>query len=84
MKVLIFTKKTCPKCPPAKDLAGELEKEEIEVYSYDLDNPDGLAEAAMFNVMSTPSVIVVNNKGDREIKSWRGSVPSKEEVTGAT
>lgn len=83
MKVKIFTKITCPKCPAAKTLAGELEKKGTEIQLYDLDNPDGLAESAMFNVMSTPTIIIVDENG-QETKSWRGSVPKVEEVTGAS
>jgi len=83
MKVKIFTKKTCPKCPAAKELASELKKKGKETSLYDLDTPDGLAEAAMFNIMSTPTIIVVDSD-NQEAKSWRGSVPRLEEVIEVT
>ncbi len=81
MKVKIFTKKTCPKCPAAKELASELEKRGVDVNLYDLDNPDGLAEAAMYNVMATPTIIITDNENNEE-KSFRGTVPNLEEVIG--
>ncbi len=79
MKVKIFTKKTCPKCPAAKELATKLKSEELEVKLFDLEDPDGLAEASMYDVMATPTIIVTNDE-DNEEKSFRGTVPTTEEV----
>lgn len=81
MIVKIFSKKECPKCPPAKELALELEKRGVNVKQYDVETTDGLAEAAMHDVMATPSVVIVDNSGS-EIKSFRGEAPSLEEVIG--
>lgn len=80
--IKIFTKEGCPKCPPAKELAQELKDkgENVEVYS--LDDPDGLAEASMYDVMATPSIIVTDSEGG-EIKSFRGETPRVEDVIGA-
>lgn len=79
MKIKIFTKKTCPKCPPAKELGEELINRGAEVIYYDMETPDGLTEASMFNVMATPTIILVNDN-DEEEKSFRGSVPKIEEI----
>ncbi len=81
MRVLVFTKKTCPKCPPAKELASLLKDKEVDVSLYDLETADGLAEASMYGVMATPTIIIVGEKGT-EKKSFRGVVPSLEEVMG--
>lgn len=81
MRVKIFTKKTCPKCPPARELGEELKNKDVEVLYYDMENPDGLAEASMFNVMATPTIVLVNDD-DEEEKSFRGNVPSLEEIIG--
>lgn len=83
MKVKIFTKKACPKCPPAKELAAELKNDNVDVDLYDMETPDGLAEAAMYNVMATPTIIIVD-EDDKEKKSFRGSVPALKEITGVT
>ncbi len=79
MQVKIFIKKTCPKCPPAKELAEDLKNKDIKVELYDMDTPDGLAEASMFNVMATPTIIIVNDEGKEE-KAYRGVVPQAEEI----
>lgn len=81
MKIKIFTKKTCPKCPPAKELATKLKEKGIEVELYDMDEVEGLAESAMFNVMATPTVVIVEEDG-KEKKSFRGQVPTLEEILG--
>ncbi|NIM46826.1 MAG: thioredoxin family protein [Candidatus Aenigmarchaeota archaeon] len=78
MKLLVFTKKDCPNCPPAKKLAKDLEKDFLVVI-YDISEVDSLAEAQFYGVMSTPSLILVDEY-DKEIRSWRGTTPSKEEI----
>lgn len=74
-KIKVFWKTDCPKCPVAKALvAGSLNAE-----LFNLDEVDGLAEAAFYGVMSTPSIIVTNERG-QEVISWRGEVPSKQDI----
>lgn len=82
MQVKIFTKKTCPKCPAAKELSLELGKKGQNVSLYDLEDPDGLAEAAMYNVMATPTIIITDDSGNEE-KSFRGTVPKIKEISEA-
>ena len=79
MIVKVFTKETCPKCPPAKELAKKLIEKGVDVNLYSLDEADGLAEASMYDVMSTPSIIVCDKEGSEE-RSFRGEVPSEEEI----
>lgn len=78
MILKIFWQKNCPNCPPAKELGKKLEKE-IKVELHDVETVDGLAEAAYFNVLSTPTLILVDEEG-KEIASWRGRVPKEEEI----
>ena len=78
MKLKLFTQPSCPNCPNAKQLCEKLENKGINVEYHDIKTEEGLAEALFFNVMSTPSIIVVKD-GD-EIKSWRGTTPSIQEV----
>lgn len=80
MKLIkIFTKSDCPKCPQAKKIAEELIKEGLEVVHYDLDTVEGLAEAAYYSILSTPSIIIENETED-EIASWRGVLPNPHEL----
>ncbi|MDD5772573.1 MAG: thioredoxin family protein [bacterium] len=73
--IKIFTKKDCPRCPGAKELGQKLHEKGKKVEYFDIDTASGLAEASFYTVMSTPTVILTNQKGD-EISSWRGEVPS--------
>lgn len=81
MIIKVFTKGGCPKCPPARDLAEKLKEKGENVEMYNLDEADGLAEASMYDVMSTPSIVVTDKQGDKE-KTYRGEVPRIEEILG--
>lgn len=50
-----------------------------ETEFYNIDTPEGLAEATFYGVMSTPSIIVIDETG-KEVASWCGDVPTFEEV----
>jgi glutaredoxin len=78
MKIKIFWQKNCPRCPEAKNVGKQLEKE-AEVQYFDVDSVDGLAEASYYNIASTPSTVIVDNE-DNEIKIWRGNAPNMEEI----
>ncbi len=76
----VFTKKDCPNCPDAKKLVSALKGDGCDIVEeYDVDTSDGLAEGAFYEVMSTPTMLLVDSD-DAEIMGWRGSVPSLEEV----
>ena len=77
--VKIFTKTQCPKCPAVKEIGKKLEKEGVPVLHYDMDTTDGLAEASFYSILSTPS-LVIEDEEEREVTSWRGRVPTLEEV----
>jgi len=82
-KLKVFTKKDCPNCPKAKLLGDEVAKEgKMEVEFYDVEQADGLAEAQLYSVLATPTVVLCADGSDEEeIKSWRGEPPSnKDEV----
>lgn len=70
MHIKFFVKRDCPRCPAAKHALADFAGVEV----YDLDDVDGLAEAAFFNVLSTPTVLVVDSDGV-EIAAWRGVAP---------
>jgi hypothetical protein len=44
-----------------------------------LDTIDGLAEASFYSILSTPS-IVIEDEEEKEVMSWRGVVPTLQEV----
>jgi thioredoxin-related protein len=80
MKLKIFWKKDCPNCPGAKKY-GNILKDKLEVQYCNIDTVDGLSEACMFNVMSTPSIILID-KDNNEIQAWRGEIPKIENIKG--
>ncbi len=82
MKIKIFWQKNCPRCPEAKNVGKQLEKE-AEVQYFDVDSVDGLAEASYYDIASTPSIVALDNN-DKEIKIWRGNVPGMEEIRKET
>jgi hypothetical protein len=77
--IKIFTKAHCPKCPAVREMGAELKKEGVPVLNYDLDTIDGLAEASFYSILSTPSIIIEDEE-EREVISWRGDVPTLQEV----
>lgn len=72
MRIKLFVKDNCPRCPAAKHACEGLDAVDV----YDLGEMDGLAEAAFHNVMSTPTVLVVDSGGS-EIAAWRGEAPER-------
>ncbi len=77
MKILkIFIQPVCPACPPAKEL-GERLKESVKIEYFDVSTPSGLAEARLYNIMSTPTMVLVED--NKEIQTWIGA-PSEGEV----
>jgi len=87
MVLKIFTKPDCPKCPPAKKLAKSLQgwpnglpwSGELKIEKHDVSTVDGMVEGAFYSVMSTPSLILVDDKG-KIVAEWRGEVPNKKEI----
>ena len=59
--LLLFTRASCPGCPPAKAAA---EKLDIQVELVNADTTEGMAEAARRNVMSTPTAILLSPEGE--------------------
>lgn len=79
--IKIFTKAECPKCPAAKEIGGILQQEGLQVNYYDLETPQGLAEAAFYSVLSTPTIII-EDKDEKILAGWRGSTPTLQEIQG--
>ncbi|MBL7078089.1 thioredoxin family protein [Candidatus Shapirobacteria bacterium] len=90
MTLKLFTKKNCPKCPAAKALICELKAqklklnppaggEKLKVENYNVEDIDGMAEAAFYQVMATPTILICDDRG-KELRGWRGEVPSRKEI----
>ena len=79
MRIKVFWQAACPNCPLAKDLGAKLEEQGKDVKYYDIKEPDGLTEGVMHDVMSTPSIIIVDDS-DNEIASYRSDVPKMDEI----
>jgi glutaredoxin len=75
----LFVKRDCPKCPAAKEVVKEFPGA-VEIY--DIDQVEGLAEAAYYSVQCTPSILVVDDAGV-ELRAWRCEVPSPREILAA-
>jgi len=78
-KIKIFTKPDCANCPPAKKLGEEMKEEGTEVEMYNVEEAEGLAEAQIYSVLATPTIVLCDSD-EEEIESWRGKPPNKEEV----
>lgn len=74
-----FSKDNCPNCPPAKEVAEDLKRRGIIVQYFDVDSIDGRAEAMFYDVMGTPSTVLVDERGN-EMMSWRGKPPDKQAI----
>ena len=72
MRIKVFVKDDCPRCPAAKHAVDGLDGVEF----YNISEVDGLAEAAYHSVLSTPTVLVVDTGGS-EIAAWRGEAPDR-------
>lgn len=56
----MYTRKTCPNCPPVKDFMSKLD---MTGRAIDVDTAEGLAEAADKGVFASPTVIFYNAAG---------------------
>jgi len=80
--IKVFVKDGCPRCPAAKCLAASLKEEGCSVHEFDMETADGLAEAAFYGVMSTPTMLVVDGE-ENPVIWWRGGMPEPKEVINA-
>ena len=56
----LYTRKTCPNCPPVKNYMDHVEP---QGNSINVDTDEGLTDAAENGVFATPTVIFYNNQG---------------------
>ena len=60
-RLLLFVRSSCPGCPPAKAAAGRLG---IPVDLINADTAEGMTEAIRYNVLSTPTAILLSPEGE--------------------
>lgn len=82
VSVKVFVKDGCSKCPAARAVAVNLIKEGYNVDEYCMETAEGLAEGVFYGVLSTPTMLVVD-RDDMPLVSWRGVVPPLEDVRSA-
>lgn len=78
-KFRLFWKEDCPKCPAAKNIIHQLKSDGYAVLEYDLETTEGLAEAAFYSVLSSPTIILTDNR-DKSVAEWRDRIPTLEEA----
>ena len=77
-KIKIFWQPECPKCPKVKELGEALKSEGYEVEMFNTKEIDGLTESVYYDVLSTPSVVIVDEAGKKA--SWLGEVPDVKSI----
>jgi hypothetical protein len=75
MLLKVFVKDNCPNCPAAKEVANQFPFSRL----FNLDEAEGLAEAAFHSVLCTPSMVLVDDQ-EMVIQSWRCHVPRPTEI----
>jgi len=71
LRLKVFWKKDCPNCPKGKAVVTQVEKKGVEADYYDIETVEGLTDATFFTVLSTPSIIIVD-ENDNEVSAFRG------------
>ena len=63
-KLKFFWRGDCRKCGHAKATCAKLEGDGYEVEYFDVETVDGMAEAAFYQVASTPTAVIVDQDGN--------------------
>ncbi|MEW6380999.1 MAG: thioredoxin family protein [bacterium] len=82
MKFKLFWKEGCPACPVAKNIIHQLAHDGYLTIEHDLETTEGLAEAAFYGILSTPTIMLIDNQ-DSTVAEWRGKIPTLEEARQA-
>lgn len=77
--VKFFYKNDCPNCPPAKETVKQLMEAGYSIEEFNLDTSDGLAESAYYGILSTPSILIVNDE-DLILEEFRSKIPQTNEI----
>ncbi len=77
--IKFFWQENCTQCGSAKEVCNKLIEKDILVKLFDIGTVDGMTEAAFHEVLSTPTMIIVDDQ-ENELQSWRGISPSYDEI----
>ena len=61
-KIKYFESTDCPKCKTAREVIQNLIEEGYDVEIYDIGEVNGLTEASVHGILSTPALIVVDEE----------------------
>lgn len=78
MILKVFTKEEDGITEEALGFCADLE-EEFKVEYLDLDSAEATGQAEIYQIFNSPSFVVTSDDG-REITSWRGILPTSDEV----
>jgi len=78
MLLKIFTQPNCPKCPAAKAVVKQVENK-VKIENYDIKTVEGLTEALEYDVLSTPSIIILDHDNNI-LGRWNGETPLLEDL----
>lgn len=78
MQLKIFKNEETEGLNDIDSLTQELQ-DEFEVIIYDMDEPDTIQPAEIYQIFNTPTFVVTDADG-REINSWRGLIPPIDEL----
>ena len=78
----LFWKENCPKCPAAKDVIRQLQLDGFHTMEHNLETSEGLAEAAFYSILSTPSILLTDEK-ENLLAEWRDHIPTIDEARNA-
>ena len=67
---MLFTRQTCPGCGPVKEY---LQTSGLPATIVDVDTPDGLEAARQYNVMATPTAILLGRQGEEQARAYNRS-----------
>ncbi|HBG81458.1 TPA: hypothetical protein DDW69_01310 [candidate division CPR2 bacterium] len=81
MKVLIFSKDNSSYFEERAldDFESNLKSDHFEVEKLDTENVDGNLRALLYDIMTTPSVVVTTSDG-QYIRAWSGELPPLAEI----
>ncbi len=79
MELKIFTKEENENLEKALNFGKELEEEGYSVQYFDLDTADSSQLTQIFDIFASPAFVITQDDG-REVFSWKGTIPPKDEV----
>lgn len=79
MKVIVITKGDGPEMRDVLEMADRIEAETYEVERVDFDDPEARQLTELYDIYSTPALLVVENDG-RVVEAWQALLPTESEI----